>query len=56
MTANGYEISAPLFPPAFHPTAAVQAAAPARPTAAALDFGAYERPADGFLFANGFEG
>lgn len=56
MTANGYEISAPLFPPAFHPSAAVQAAAPARPIAGALDIGAYERPVDGFLFANGFEG
>lgn len=55
-TASGYEIGSPLFPPAFHPSSTPPTAPVPRPVAGALDIGAYERPADGLLFANGFEG
>jgi hypothetical protein len=56
-TAAGYEISSPLFPPAFHPpSGTVMSSAPARPINAAIDIGAFERPNDALLFANGFEG
>ncbi|HRD74264.1 MAG TPA: hypothetical protein PK216_14730 [Aquimonas sp.] len=55
-TASGYEISHPHFPPAFHPNATPSDSPTTRPSAGALDIGAYERPVDGFLFANGFEG
>jgi hypothetical protein len=55
-TASGFEISARLFPPSFHPAAAVQSTGLARPVAGALDIGAYERPVDGVLFTHGFAG
>jgi hypothetical protein len=55
-TASGYEISDPLFPPSFHPRHDATSPVPSRPSAGALDIGAFERPIDGFLFTNGFEG
>jgi hypothetical protein len=55
-TAAGYEISSPLFPPAFHPpSGTVMSSAPTRPINAAIDIGAFERPDPAVLFANGFE-
>jgi hypothetical protein len=57
-TASGYEISNPLYPPTLHPSAGVLQApgtAAPRPANGVIDIGAFERPVDGGLFANGFE-